>query len=122
LEWVIKQRGVAHVHHYLDDFNTLGELGANTCSKNLQLILDVSKEVGVTVALEKCAGPAVCIVFLGIELDSDKLEMRLDRLRDTIKHWRGCKGCFKLELLSLLLASYPMCARWSRWSGWAGSF
>lgn len=69
LEWVIKQ-SVAHVYHYLGDFITLGEPGANTCtcSKNLQLILDVCNELRVTVALEKCAGPAVCIIFLGIIL------------------------------------------------------
>lgn len=79
LEWVIKQRGVAHVYHYLDDFIILGELGVDTCSKDLQLILDVCRELGVTVALEKCVGPAVCIIFLGIELDSEKLEMRFPR-------------------------------------------
>ena len=79
LEWVIKQRGVAHVYHYLDDFITLGEPGADTCSKNLQFILDVCRELGVTVALEKCAGPAVCTVFLGIKLDSERLEMQLPR-------------------------------------------
>ena len=61
----------------------------------------------MTVALQKCVGPAVCIVFLGIELDSEKLEMRLpkdklDRLRETFKQWSGCKGCSKQELLSLI--------------------
>ena len=64
-------------------------------------------ELGVTVALQKCVGPAVCIIFLGIELDSEKLEMRLpkdklDRLRETFKQWSGCKGCSKQELLSLI--------------------
>lgn len=29
------------------------------------------------VAVEKCDGPSVCIVFLGIELDSVKMEMHL---------------------------------------------
>ena len=33
----------------------------------------------MTVALEKCAGPAVCTVFLGIKLDSERLEMQLPR-------------------------------------------
>ena len=69
--------------------------------------LNVCKELGVTVALEKCAGPTVCIVFLGIELNSENVEMRLPRdkldwLRETIKHWRGCKGCSKQEPLSLI--------------------
>ena len=117
LKWVIKQRGVAHVYHYLDDFITLGESGADTCSKNLQLILDVCRELGVTVALEKCAGPAVCIVFLGIELDSEKLEMRLpldklDRLRGPSSNGEVARAALSGSCCPSL-ASYLMRARLS---------
>ena len=107
LQWVLQQRGVACVYHYLDDFITLGERGKDSCAKNLQIILDVCKELGVTVATEKCEGPTTRIVFLGIEIDSERLEMRLptdklERLKETIRSWRGCKACSKRELLSLI--------------------
>ena len=69
LEWVLKSRGAACVYHYLDDFITLREPGG-TSVQNLQLILKVCNELDVTVALEKCEGPSVCIVFLGIEIVS----------------------------------------------------
>ena len=107
MEWIIRRKGVADVYHYLDDFITLGEPGADTCGRNLQTILDTCKELGVTVAADKWEGPTTRIVFLGIEIDSEKLELRLPldklaRLQDTVSKWRGCKACSKRELLSLI--------------------
>ena len=75
LEWVIKTRGVARVDHYLDDFITVGEPDQDTCACNLQIILDVCRELGVMVAVEKCEGPTCCIIYLGVEIDSVKMEM-----------------------------------------------
>ena len=106
-EWVIEQRGVAWVYHYLDDFITLGEPGQDTCRHNLEMILSTCVELGVTVALNKCVGPSVCLTFLGIEIDSQNMEMRLPadklaRLKETIQQWRGSKNCTKRDLLSLI--------------------
>jgi len=97
LEWVIKSRGVARVDHYLDDFITVGDASQDTCAGNLQTILDVCRELGITVAVEKCEGPTCCIIYLGIEIDSVEMEMRLPqeklaRLAETIKQWRGRKA------------------------------
>ena len=97
LQWVVQSKGVAYVYHNLDDFITLGEAGADTCARNLRMILEACKDLGVTVAEEKCEGPSVCIIFLGIELDSINMEMRLPqdklvRLRETIKSWRVPKS------------------------------
>ena len=107
LEWVVKSRGAACVYHYLDDFIMLGEPDGVSCTRNLQLILEVCRELGVTVALEKCEGPSVYIVFWGIEIDCVSMEMRLPRdkleqLKETIKNWRGSKSCMKRELLSVI--------------------
>ena len=107
LEWVIKQRGVAMVHHYLDDFVTLGEPDIATCAHNLQVIIETCEQLGVTVAIDKCEGPTVYLTFLGIEIDTMAMEMRLPaeklkKLQDTLQKWRGCKACTKRELLSLI--------------------
>ena len=107
LEWALTQRGVAQVYHYLDDFITLGEPGQETCARNLGIILQVCRELGVTVALNKCVGPVVCLTFLGIEIDSERMEMRLPadklaQLKETIEQWRGSKSCTKRDLLSLI--------------------
>lgn len=107
LEWVIKQRGVGMVHHYLDDFITLGEPDTATCAHNLQVIIETCEQLGVTVAIDKCEGPTVCLTFLGIEIDTMTMEMwlpaeKLKKLQDTLQKWRGCKACTKRELLSLI--------------------
>ena len=107
LQWVIEHQGVARVHHYLDDFITLGEPDTDTCAHNLQAILQTCKQLGVTVAVNKCEGPTVCLTFLGIEIDTRAMEMRLpveklQKLKDTLQNWRGCKACTKRELLSLI--------------------
>ena len=56
---------------------------------------------------EKEDGPATELVFLGMELDSINLEIRLpqdklDRLRQTLREVRGMKACRKRQLLSLV--------------------
>ena len=57
--------------------------------------------------MNKCVGPSVCLTFLGIEIDSQNMEMRLPadklaRLKETIQQWRGNKNCTKRDLLSLI--------------------
>ena len=51
-------------------------------------------------------GPSVCLTFLGIEINSQNMEMRLPAdklawLKGTIQQWRGSKNCTKHDLLSL---------------------
>ena len=51
--------------------------------------------------------PTTTLVFLGIELDTVAMEMRLPadklaRLLQTLTEWRGKKACRKRELLSII--------------------
>jgi len=62
------------VDHYLDYFITVGDPSHNTCAGNLQIILDVCRELGNTVAVEKCEGQTCCTIYLGIEIDSVEME------------------------------------------------
>ena len=55
------------------------------------------KEVGMPVEPEKDEGPATEIVFLGLRLDFEKMEIRLPqeklkRLKGVIASWRGRKA------------------------------
>ena len=55
----------------------------------------------------KCQGPTTCIQFLGMELDSEALEVRLpedklQRLKVLLKEWKGRKAGTKRDLLSLI--------------------
>ena len=64
-------------------------------------------DTGTPIEPDKCEGPATVMGFLGLELDTEKLEMRLPQdklhnLLEALASWRGRKACRKRELLSLI--------------------
>ena len=82
---VIPAEKVSWVAHYLDDFVTVGPPESPECQTNLKIMLATCQRLGVPVAQEKCAGPAAVLVFLGFELDTNQMAIRLpeDKLRRT---------------------------------------
>ncbi|KAL5477312.1 hypothetical protein EMCRGX_G024096 [Ephydatia muelleri] len=107
LEWVFQNRGVKHVRHYLDDFILLGPTHNDTCQKGLDVVLETCECLGVPLALEKLEGPTTCLTFLGIEIDTITLELRLPEaklqaVRTAAKAWYGRRSGTKRELLSLI--------------------
>ena len=93
--------------HYLDDFITMGPPGRRECQSNIDLMLAACRRLGVPIAPEKCAGPASVMVFLGFELNTDEMVIRLphgkvQRILSLIREWVGKKSCRKRELESLL--------------------
>ena len=65
------------VHHYLDDFLTLGPPATDTCQNNLESIKYICQLLGVPLALEKVEGPSIQLTILGITLDTIHMEARL---------------------------------------------
>ena len=58
-------------------------------------------------APSKVEGPATSLTFLGIQLDTERMEIRLPadklaRLQALIWRWREKKACIKRDLLSLI--------------------
>ena len=53
LEWILKQQGVLHCFHYLDDFLTIGPPESSACQQNLGIIKQVCEWLGIPLALEK---------------------------------------------------------------------
>ena len=104
LEWILYQQGVTFLLHYLDDYLTLGHPGTRECYNNLQLILATCKMLGVPLALEKVEGPVTSLKFLGIVIDTARMEARLptdklEKIRCLVKlmqpsgtsyHWLVC--------------------------------
>ena len=67
-----------------------------TCDQ-LELPIEPSKDMG----------PSTILAFLGIELDSNRLELclpqeKLQQLRSNLAAWRGRKACRKRDLLFLI--------------------
>ena len=107
LQWVMLKHGVSWVAHYLDDFITVGPPRLPVCQRNLDEMLSSCRRLGVPVAPAKCEGPATELVFLGFELDTVNMVVRLpqaklQRILALVREWVGKKGCRKRELQSLL--------------------
>ena len=70
-------------------------------------MLSSCRRLGVPVAPAKCEGPATELVFLGFELDTVNMVVRLpqaklQRILALVREWVDKKGCRKRELQSLL--------------------
>ena len=93
--------------HYLDDFLFADPLGTGECGVSLQLAERICTRLGVPLAVEKREGPAQVLVFLGIILDSVRMELRLpeeklQRMSSMVEEWLPRRSCTKKELLSLM--------------------
>ena len=107
IEWIAKYRGVSFLAHFLDDFITLSPPGSPTCQRNLTVLFCTCRILNIPLATEKQEGTSTCLPFLGIELDTVKLELRLPaeklaRLQATIGRWACKKSRQKKELESLV--------------------
>ena len=67
---------------YLDDFLVIAP-DEETCKRQFQFLLDEFKEMGILVNQKKCISPTRACPFLGVVLDSVKMEIRVpeDKLR-----------------------------------------
>ena len=107
LQWIALERGVTNLDHFLDDFITTGKPHSHECQTNLQLLVDTCKILKLPLALQKLEGPTTCLTFLGIELDTSLLQLRLpaeklSRLQRTLTSWAGRRSCLKRDLQSLV--------------------
>ena len=89
---------------YVDDFLTMGRVESDECQVNMVLMHQTCQEAGLPLEPSKTQGPCPILTFLGIELDTIGMEMRLpqDKLRktlDSLIQWRGRKACRKRDLL-----------------------
>jgi hypothetical protein len=107
LEWVLQSREVGWCIHLIDDFLTMGKANTDECSRNLGTIKSSCSELGIPLKAEKVEGPSAEIVFLGIVLDTVRMELRLPQekvedLKQLLAKWAKRKTCRKRQLLSLI--------------------
>ena len=77
--------------HYVDDFLFIVKTEASARAL-LPRVLELCAELGLPMADDKTEGPAHCLTFLGIELDTVAMEARLDakrmaQLHDELSSW-----------------------------------
>ena len=106
LEFVVKQRDICWIGHYLDDFVLIGPQGSLKCKHSLECALELCDKLGLPIAVSKTEGPATLLEILGIEFDSVSMVVRLPqrklaKLRELVELWRKKKCCTKRDLQSL---------------------
>ena len=77
LKWILRQRGIRGIIHYLDDFLLLGQPDSDECSYAMSQTWQVCEELGVPLAEGKVEGPTSALTFLGITLSSHPLLVSL---------------------------------------------
>ena len=107
LAWILLKCGVKHLIHYLDDFLFFGSPFTDEGGRFLSIALEVLAELGVPVSMDKLEGPSTTVTFLGILVDTVRLELRLpddklSRLRALVSGWLGRRSGRRSELESLL--------------------
>ena len=107
LAWILEQQGVSVLMHYLDDFLTMGRPQTPECQHNLDILIQVCSLLCIPLAIQKVEGPTPCLDFLGITLDTTRMEARLPedkltRVYHTVSNWLDKRNATKREILSLV--------------------
>ncbi|MEW8545793.1 MAG: reverse transcriptase domain-containing protein [Candidatus Thiodiazotropha sp.] len=76
---VARQATVGKLLHYLDDFLFGGKRGTDQCASIMAVFQGKMTLLGVPVASEKTEGPSTKICFLGLEIDSEEMVIRIPR-------------------------------------------
>ena len=85
----------------------MGTPQTSGCHHNLVVIQEVCRITGTPLEMEKVEGPASCLAFLGLELNTVKMEIRLpaeklSHLRQLTSECKGRKAGKKRDVLSLI--------------------
>lgn len=106
--WIIQTNyGVTHSTHYLDDYLLAGPASSDKCLEHMQATIKLFADIGVPLAPEKVIGPLTCLTFLGIEIDTMSMSLKLpaakfEELLQEIEIWSTKRKCTKREILSLI--------------------
>ena len=74
MSWVSKKDTL---DHYLDDFILAGQHDTDDCQKLIETFTLVCNELGVPIAENKSVGPTTVIIFLGLEIDTANMVIRI---------------------------------------------
>ena len=108
IHWVANNKlHIEGLVHLLDDFLLVGPPSAPFCNSQLQLFLQFFNEVGIPLKQEKTVYPTTILTFLGLELDTQAMEIRLPqekllKIRNRLAEVQYKKKLTLQELQSLI--------------------
>eukprot|EP00111_Clytia_hemisphaerica_P017398 TCONS_00051449-protein len=93
--------------HYSDDFLFVHPPTIQTALNEIKTATLAFHQLGIPIAEEKQEGPSSQITYLGIEIDSSNLTIRIpddkySELMEILPFWNSRRKCTKKELLSLI--------------------
>ncbi|XP_033736378.1 uncharacterized protein LOC117324568 [Pecten maximus] len=78
IHWILENKfKIEGCVHILDDFLFLGRPNTTECKRNLFTFCEVAAVLGIPIKEAKTVPPTTVITFLGLELDSESMEIRL---------------------------------------------
>ena len=116
LEWAVrKQSGLSDIDHYLDDFLFAGAQGTNNCKLLMTCFYQICEEIGVPIADEKTVDPTTTLVYLGYEINTVEMSVRIPQDKIVILQnlLREALSTSKITLRELqsLVGSLAFCTR-----------
>ncbi len=107
INWALENMyGVKNAFHYLDDFCFL-ENSYDKCLYDLQVFSALCEKLGVPLAPEKKVGPSTNLSFLGVGLDTQKMEAfltpeKIDKYRTNILHLLSVQWATQAEVKTVI--------------------
>ena len=91
LAWIAQNAGASYLIHYLDNYLTMGLPASTVYQHNVDTIVSLCAELGVSTATDKLEGPSTSLSFLGIISSTNHMEIRLPpdklaRIQELLKH------------------------------------
>ena len=91
--------GISFLINYLDDF-LLVHFSKALLDQDMKAMLRFCKDLGVPINADKIWGPAYTLTYLGIEIDSEQMVIRLppdklENLKALLDDWLGKKNALK---------------------------
>ena len=105
--WALFQMGIRLQIHYLDDYLFFIHPSSSDAYSLLPSVLNTLDHLGVPVATQKIEVPATTVTFLGVIVDTVRLELRLpdhklEYIRSLVRWWRWKRTGHHKEFESLL--------------------
>ena len=108
------RKGINNIDHYLDDFIFMS-IFKDQCKLILDEFSCLCQELAVPVPEERTVGPVTCITYLGYELDSELMEIRIpqDKIVDILQQIEFILSKSKVSLRQLqsLTGSLAFCTK-----------
>ena len=107
LAWVaITVACISYLTHYLDDFFFTNSC-TEQCKTDMEKFLGICQALGVPIAEDKLFWPATTLIYLGIEIDTVKMTVRLpddklEKLKQLMTEWKSKRKVKRIDLLALI--------------------